>query len=182
VVLDEANAIGTTYLRAGLLPEPQRTELRDLLREYTDVRLEGVKRATVDVAIAKSAELHGRLWALAAATAEKDPRSIVTGLFIQSLNEVIDLHSKRVMYGLYSRIPGPIWAGLYFVAILAMAEMGYHEGLTSTKRSPAVLALVLTFSAVMLLIADIDRPQEGMLKVSLQALIDLRSTLTAPGS
>ena len=57
-----------------------------------------------------------------------------------------------------------------------MTQLGYHDGLTSPRRSPAVLALVLTFSAVMYLIADLDRPQEGLLTVSQQTMIDLRNS------
>ena len=175
-ILDEANAIGTTYLRAAMLPEPQRSESRRLLREYVDVRLAGVTPEKVDQATLESTRLHSRLWAQAVAAAEKDPRSIPTGLFIQSLNQVIDLHSKRVMVGLRNRIPGTIWAALSFVVILAMMALGYHEGLSSPRRSPAVLALVLTLSAVMLLIADLDRAHTGFLRVSQQALIDVRNT------
>jgi hypothetical protein len=181
VILDEANAIGTSYLRAALLPEPQRSETRRLLREYVEVRLKGVRPENVQRAISESEGLHARLWAQAVAAAEKDPRSVPTGLFIQSLNEVIDLHATRVMVGLRNRIPGAIWGTLYFVAFLGMAEIGYHEGLTSPRRSPAVLALVLTFSAVMFLIADLDRPQEGLLRVSQQAMVDLRNSLVSRG-
>lgn len=147
-----------------------------MLREYVDVRLAGVHPDKVEGAIRESTALHARLWAQAVTAAQKDPRSIPTGLFIQSLNELIDLHSKRVMVGLRSRVPAVIWASLYFVAILAMTQLGYHEGLTSPRRSPAVLALVLTFSAVILLIADLDRPLEGLLTVSQQAMTDLRSS------
>ena len=94
VLLDEANAIGTAYLRAGLLPEPHRAEIRDLLRQYVDVRLEGVQPGKLEPALRRSEELHVVLWAQAVAVAEKSPGPI-TGLFVQSLNEVIDLHSKR---------------------------------------------------------------------------------------
>jgi hypothetical protein len=176
MLLEEANAIGTSYLRAAFLPDPQRSEARRLLREYVEVRLKGSQPDKVQRAVSESTALHARLWEQAVAAAEKDPRSIPTGLFIQSLNEVIDLHSKRVMVGLRNRIPGAIWGALYFMAILGMAEIGYHEGLTSPQRSPAVVALVLTFSAVMFLIADLDRPQEGLLRVSQQAMIDLRDS------
>ena len=177
VVLEEANAIGTSYLRAALLPEPQRSETRRLLREYVEVRLKGIMPDRVQQAISESTRLHSRLWAQAVAAGEKDPRSIPIGLFIESLNEVIDLHSIRVMVGLRNRVPEAIWGALYFVAILAMTQIGYHEGLTSHKRSPAVLVLVLTFSAVMFLIADLDHPQEGLLRVSQQAMIDLRDSI-----
>ena len=181
LVLDEANAIGRTYLRAELLPELHRTVIRNLLREYVDVRLEGVQQpGKLEQAIHRSEELHGLLWSQAVALGQKNPGSFGAGLFIGSLNEVIDLHAKRVTAGLRSRIPGPIWVALYFVVILAMAVMGYHTGLIGTRSSLATLALVLTFSAVMLLIADLDRPKEGLLKVSQQVMVDLRNTLMAP--
>jgi hypothetical protein len=179
-VVEEANAIGTTYLRAGLLSEPYRTEVRNLLREYVDVRLELVRPGKAEEAMHSSDELHARLWSQAVAVGEKNPGSIVVGLFIGSLNEVIDLHTKRVNLGLRTRVPGTIWAALYFIAILTMGVVGYQAGLTGSRRSLADLALVLAFSAVMLLIADLDNPLRGWLMVSQQAMIDLRNSLMAP--
>ena len=179
-IVDEANAIGTTYLRAALLPEPERSECRRLLRDYVDTRLAAVEPGKLERAVAESTALHARLWKRAVTAAAKGPRSLPTGLFIQSLNQVIDLHAKRMLVGVRNRLPATIWIALYFVSILAMAEIGYHEGLTSPRRSPAVLALVLTFSAVMLLIADLDRPLEGLLRVSQQAMIDLRNSFEGP--
>jgi hypothetical protein len=179
LVLDEANAIGTTYLRAALVPEPHRTEIRTLLRDYVDLRLGGVEPGMAVPALARSEELQGRLWAQAVSVAEKNPTPI-TGLFIQSLNELIDLHAKRVTMGMRNRIPIPIWGALYFIAILAMVGVGYHEGLTSTTRTLATLVLAVTFSGVLWLLADLDRPQEGLIKVSQQAMIDLRKSMTPP--
>ena len=177
LVLEEANAIGTTYLRAALLPEPHRTEIRTMLREYVDLRLEAVQPETIMAALARSEELQGRLWEQAVSVAEKSPTPI-TGLFIQSLNDVIDLHAKRVTMGARNRIPFTIWAALYFTAIFTMAGVGYYSGLTCTTRTLATLALVLTFSGILWLIADLDRPQQGLLRVSQQAMIDLRNSIT----
>ena len=177
VVLSEANAIGTTYLRAAMLPEPMRTEAQNLLREYVDVRLEAVQQPDkLNQAVLKSEELHNSLWSVAVAATEKD-RSPITGLFVQSLNEVIDLHAKRVMAGLRSRVPGVIWIVLYGLAILAMVMMGYHSGLAHSRRSIAVIALVLGFSSVLFLIADLDRPAQGTLRVSQQSMTDLRRSM-----
>jgi len=180
LVIDDANAIGTTYLRAGLLPEPHRSDVRSLLREYVDVRLEAVQPGKLSRSIGRSEELHARLWAHAVAVGEKNPGSIVVGLFIASLNEVIDLHAKRLALGVRNRIPGTIWAALSFVTIIGTSVMGYHAGLAGSGRSLALLALVLAFSAVVTLIADLDRPQEGLLRVSQQTMIDLQKTLAAP--
>jgi len=66
---------------------------------------------------------------------------------------------------------------LCLLAIISMAAMGYHQGLISTRRSLAVLALVFAFSVVMYLIADLDRPGAGMFRVSQQSMIDLRNSM-----
>ena len=95
-VLEESNAIGTTYLRARLLPEPQRSEIPRLLREYVEARIQVTEEGKTEQALARSEALHELLWAQATAAAEKDTGSIMTGVFIQSLNDVIDLHAKRV--------------------------------------------------------------------------------------
>ena len=174
-VVDEANAIRTTYLRSAFLPEPQRSTIRDILRAYIEARLEAAQAGKVE--LAASQRWHARLWTEAAAAVQNEPGSALAGLFIESLNEVIDLHAKRVQATLRSRIPGLIWVTLYFVASLAMAGTGYHEGLTSLRRSPVMAILVLTFSAVIYLIAELDRPQEGLFNVSHQATADLRYLL-----
>lgn len=177
LVLEEANAIGTAYLRASLLPQPHRSEVRTLLRNYVDVRLEAVEPGKLAQSIVRSRELHTRLWDHATAAGTENPSSIVVGLFIESLNEVIDLHTKRLMLGAGNRIPETIWTVLYFMAVVGTAVTGYHTGLAGSNRSLAILALILAFSAVMTLIADLDRPQEGLLRVSQQAMSDLRNSL-----
>jgi hypothetical protein len=112
--------------------------------------------------------------------AQKNPNSIIVGLFVQSLNETIDLHAKRVQAGVRSRIPGAIWVGLFAVAVLSLAAMGYLEGLSGTRRSLAILAVAIAFSVVIELIADLDRPQEGVLRVSQQALLDVQRSMNTP--
>jgi hypothetical protein len=178
VVLAEANAIGTTYLRTRLLHEPQRGASAHLLREYVDVRLRGVQEGKTQEAITRSEQLHELLWAEAMKEAESSPGEI-SALYIKSLNEMIDLHAKRVQVGLRSRIPISIWAGLFTLSLLGMASVGYHAGLSETRRSPAMFGLVLAFAAVLYLIADLDRSQEGLLRVGQQAMIDLQRSMNA---
>jgi hypothetical protein len=180
LVLDEANAIGTTYLRAGLLPEPSRTEIRDLLREYTGVRAQSIQPETIDQAIAHSEALQDRLWSQAVAVGQANAGSIPAGLFIQSLNEVIDIHAKRITAGLRSRIPEVVWIVLYVVTILAMTTMGYQSGLAGSRGWVSVILLALMFATVLLLVVDLDRPHEGAIRVSQQALVDLWEKLGGP--
>jgi len=179
VLLDEANAIGTTYLRAGMLPE-RGEEVRRLLRDYVDVRLEAVRSGNVMEGIRRSEDIQQKVWTEAETVGQKNPSSIVVGLFVQSLNEVIDLHAKRLQAAVRSRIPGAIWVGLFAVAALSLIAMGYHAGLAGTGRSLAVLAVAVAFSVVIELIADLDRPQEGVLRVSQQALLDVQRSMNPP--
>ena len=160
LLLDEANAIGTTYLRAGMLPE-RGEEVRRLLRDYVGTRLDAVRSGDVTEGICRSENIQQQVWTEAETVAQKNPNSIVVGLFIQSLNETIDLHAKRLQAGVRSRIPSAIWVGLFAVAVLSLMAMGYLEGLAGTRRSLAVLAVAVAFAVVIVLIADLDRPQAG---------------------
>lgn len=175
-VLEEANAIGTTYLRTRLLPEPQRTECANLLREYTEVRLNGVADRKITELISASEKLHEELWTRAVAAARID-RSPITALFLQSLNETIDVHSVRLFVGLQSRIPMSNWLALFCITLLGMVSIGYQSGLAAARRSPLMGVLVVAFAGVLLLIVDLDRGQEGFLQVSQQSIIDLLRTM-----
>ena len=179
VLLDEANAIGTTYLRAGILPE-HGEQIRGLLREYVSVRLDAVRSGNIAEGIRRSEDIQQKVWTEAETVGNKNPNSIVVGLFVQSLNEMIDLHAKRLQTGVRSRIPAAIWLGLFAVASLSLATMGYHAGLSGTRRSLAILAVAVTFSVVIELIADLDRPFEGVLRVSQQALLDVQRSMNPP--
>lgn len=173
LVLDEANAIGTTYLRAGYLANPYKSEIRSMLKNYVSIRLDAITFQQLEQGAKKSEELQDQLWNQAVAVAEQNPNSIVVGLFISSLNEVIDLHTKRVNVGMRFRIPLIVWSALYFITLLAMSSLGYQLGLTQTRYTGITLLLIITFSSVISLIADLDRPQEGFIRVSQQPLIDL---------
>jgi hypothetical protein len=177
VVMEEANAIGTTYLRAGLLTKPHSQQIRQLLRDYVKIRLIASQTRSledVDQIVSKSTDLHDALWLQAMEVSEKDPHSILVGLFIQSLNEMIDLHAKRVLVALHNRVPEILWWTLYFITALSIGALGYQEGLVGSRRSFAVLALVVCFSLVILLIADLDRPHEGAVRVGQQSMVDLQ--------
>ena len=177
VLLDEANAIGTTYLRASMLPDAHGASIRHLLRAYTDVRLQATTGTSIDQVLRHSEEIHQQLWTEAVAAAGHDPRSVPTGLFIQSLNEVIDLHAARVMASLRNRMPLPVWTVLFAVGFLSFFTMGYQAGLTRANRSPATIVLALTFVSVIWLVADLDRPTEGFLRVSQAPMTDVQKMM-----
>ena len=182
LLLDEVNALGTAYLRAGLLPEPHYSEVRKLLREYVELRVNLVKQATsrsgewFSPFMSKSEELQTRLWSHAIALAHSDRNSVTDALFIGSLNELIDLHNTRATVFLY-RIPPSVWNVLYLISILSIGTVGYQAGLSGKSSFTAGLVLALSFSAVILLIVDMDRATEGSLKVSQQPMVELLETM-----
>jgi hypothetical protein len=176
-VLKESNAIGTAYLRADFIPEPERTEIRDLLREYVGVRLEGTQLGEIEVAVARSEKILDALWARVSTLADKNAGTVLTGLFVQALNEVIDIHSERLMLGMHKRIPGIIWLTLYFVIFFSMLAVGYQSGIGGTRSVLGEIMLVLTFSAIIFLIADLDNPGKGLIQTSQQTMIELREKL-----
>jgi hypothetical protein len=128
-------------------------------------------------ALARSEELHNELWALSVSLAKENSGSIFAGLFVDSLNKVIDLHLKRRTAARRNRIPISIGTTLYFVAILTMTLMGYQAGLTGIRTLVARFALILAFASVMLLIVELDRPGKTMIHVSQQAMIDLQASM-----
>jgi hypothetical protein len=180
LVVTESNAIGTTYLRAGYLDEPYRTDIRQFLREYVDIRLKAVTDpGTTAYALARSEEIHTELWNRAEVIAvTASPNSDMVSLFIETLNDVIDIHTERVVVG-FSRIPLNIWLAVYFIALLTMAMVGFQNGVTGNRILIVQLVMILVFAGVILLIVDLDRSQEGFIQVSQQALIDLQRQLNA---
>lgn len=177
MMLKEANAIGTAFLRTSFLPEPQQSALRDQFRTYVAERLRGVKIEQFREAVKESEKLQAVIWSETVTAVSATPDSVLKGLFVQSLNEVIDLHSERVQAGTRNRIPGVIWIGLVGLSMLGMWSVGYQAGLSMTRRSPAMLALLIGFVFVTYLIADLDRGSEGLLRVGQAAMTDLQKSL-----
>ena len=180
MVLDESNAIGTTFLRAQLLPQPPRKEVSHLLRRYVEVRLdfyhaENDQKLLREVRD-KTERLQNQLWAVGVAVGEKDPRAVTTGLFLQSLNETIDLNAKRIT-ALENHVPEISLVLLYFVAVMATGLIGYGCGISGIRNFFVTIISSVLIAAVILVIIDLDRPRRGLIKVSQQRMIDLRDSL-----
>ncbi len=173
-VLDEANSIGTAYLRADLIDKRYGTEVKRLLREYVDVRLQAASGGDVSAAMATSAELHNLLWTQVSSAA-LESQGTNTSLMVQSVNEVIDMHEKRVVGGLRNRIPGSVWIALAAITFLTMVTMGIDIGFTGKRRMVAIIPLSLAFAMLVALIVDLNRPASGLIKVGQQSMISLQA-------
>jgi uncharacterized membrane protein YidH (DUF202 family) len=179
-VLNEANAIGTTALRSRLLPPPHRAEALKLLREYVQIRLDITRRVPspmeMSAAIARSNELQEALWQQAMAVARKDSGLVPTGLFIQTLNEMIDNQETRLTAG-RNRVPNIVLIALYGIAAIAGGFTGYASGLEARRSRLPVYMTGILICAVILLIQDLDRPGAGFITISQQPMIDTAASI-----
>ena len=182
LVLAEANDIGTTYLRAGYLPEPAASESRELLREYVPLRIApvGATVETLAPELARAAEIQNELWSIAEGLARTSPDSEVLGLYIDSLNATIDVATMRQTAGIYARIPQTVLLLLFVGSALTLGMVGYSAGLTRRRSPLTAVVLIVVLGAVITLIIDIERPQGGTLTVSQVPLVQLQEQVGPP--
>lgn len=185
LVRQEANAIGTAWLRSDFLPEPDRAEAKLLFRDYLGKSLAFVQKRDASpesarTAIAETQRILDRLWAMAVANARQDTHSEVAALYVEALNEVIDLRTLRIAVGLQTRMPRAIWMMLFSLTCLGMMSVGYQTGISASRRSRARPILAVSFALVIVLIVSLDRPDSGIMAVSQQSLVDLLSSMGTP--
>lgn len=181
LVVEEANAIGTTYLRAQWLPEPHRTDISTLLRRYVDVRLPSdlhVRKMedVVQEGVVLSEQLHNQLWSHAVEIAKKGSASPVIALFLATLNDMIDLNTKRLA-AFENRVPEIILLLLYGLAAFTLLITGYGCGFTNRQNILATFPLIGLLALFLFVIVDLDRPGRGLIKVSQQSMIRLQQQL-----
>ena len=176
LVLDEANAIGTSYWRSQTIPPPEGPAVAALLRQYVDVKLHyfdgGIDPGHLQRSRERTAQLQKELWTQAAASAQRDPRSVPAGLLLESLNLTFDLESSR-WTALNAHVPdGVLWVDM-FVGILAALLVGYNFGVTGRHHFISTCVLALCIATVMTVIIDLDQPRRGLIRVGEQPMIDV---------
>jgi hypothetical protein len=177
IIVKEANALGTAYLRADTIAEPQRGELKAALKEYTADRvrlLSGKERDQIDPLLAKVSGLHGRMWRSAIkATQDNAPLMAVV---LPPINEVIDLHSMHLAMA-RRHLPLPIMAMLLGTAAIGVGLLGFGNGrvhrrfslLDSVYGTALVLALFMTI--------DMDYPGIGFIRVSNRTVVEVLAAM-----
>lgn len=169
LVIAESNAIGTAHLRAGLLAEPQRSAAADMLRTYVYVQLAfynaGIDPDPLEAPNATTGRLQAQLWQVAIAASAIDSRSISAGLFVQSLNEIIDLHAQRVK-ALENRIPEVVLYLVTLVAVVSLEFVGYGRGVARRRHFLSATVFSVIVVLVLTLILDLDRSRQGLITVS----------------
>jgi hypothetical protein len=174
LVLEEANAIGSTANFALMLPAPAQEPILSLLRDYTAVRIGfGVPfdPAKLERDVARSLELQSKLWQQAAAVTAAAPQSLPTYRFVASLNEMNNIHERRLT-ALHYHVPGEVMCMLIGVAMVAMGFTGYHTGGVEPGRRVATLIMAVMVAAVTMLVIDLDQPARGLIRVPVLPLLD----------
>jgi hypothetical protein len=174
----EANAIGTEYVRADLLPAEDAATVRELLMKYLDQRIlfyEARDEKRIGHINAETAQLQGELWSAVARSA-KAQATPVTWLAASGMNDVLNSQGYT-QAAWWNRIPHEAWELMGLIAFFANLLLGYGERRTNTSIL-FVLPVMVSFSFA--LIADIDSPRGGIVRVMPQNLIALSQSIRGP--
>jgi hypothetical protein len=182
ILVQEANDIGTTFLRAQMLTEPNRTMSIELLRQYADVAVDLADRVPdsdrFDDDVVRIGELQRGLWSLAGDTVRADPTGTAPRLYVETLNAMIDSHTDRVT-SLRNRVPGTVvllevLGSTIAIGVLALYLALLGRGLVTSLVAAAVVVLILFISL------DLDRPHRGLITVPDSALVSTRDSMNQP--
>jgi hypothetical protein len=181
-VVVEANAIGTTYLRAQLIAEPQRTRSLVLLRRYTDLAIRLSHEVPNSSAARRTAAAQGllqrRLWSLAGQSIAAAPVASAPRLYVDSLNSMIDQQTVRIA-ALNNRVPGAVLGVEVIGAALALGLLGLYLSVLGRGILPMLLAAALV-TMLLLITFDLDRPTRGLITVPDTALVSTRASMVPP--
>jgi len=178
LVVKEANAIGTAYLQAGYIDEPYSTEAEDLLREYVDVRIALFENGDTEEAQTRSVQIQEELWKSSKIIIRENPDPPTT-LYVNSINEVINVYAQRINAALGMRVPPAVLMVVFIVSMLTLFLVGMSSSYSEKRNIIAIIILVLVVWVVFSLIVDLDRSQEGLLKVSQKAMIELQEWINS---
>ena len=181
-VVTDANTIGTAYLRAQTITEPQRTSSLALLRTYNDLAIrvtyEIPGSAAIRATSAQQGQLQRRLWRLAAETLNARPRDSAPRLYLESLNDMIDHQTVRLS-GLNNRVPDPVlWLELLGAAV-ALGLLALYLSVLGKGLVPIVVAAVIV-SFLVFVTFDLDRPTRGLIQIPATPLLAEKATMSLP--
>ena len=180
LVVADANAIGTTYLRTSFLAEPDPIQARELLREYVDLRLAAMDPARLEEARRRSEEIHDHLWSIVEGQISQSPDGGTAKLFTDAVNHMFDIYGQRLAAVSNLRLRPLMWQVLYGTAVLTFLLIGLVSSVDGKRNAVVWILLALVLASILVLIADLDRSQEGLLTISQQAMWDLQRQIATP--
>ncbi len=178
LLVDEVTNIRTTYLRAGLIPEPMRNETRNLLVEYVDHRVQlASDLSKLGIMMSRSQQIQDTLWKYCEKLGELDRSSENYSLFISSVNDLVENYNQRVTMTLEFRIPVVILWALFIITFFSMLALGYQFGISGKGSFRINLILGIIFAIVMFLILALDRPETGLAPINQKPVFTLQQQL-----
>ncbi len=166
LVVHEANAIGTAWLRAKLADGDEGPAIRTAVEEYAKVRLDYVVAESRDAEapfISRTSALQNEIWKDVQTLARRAP-SPMTASLVASLNDMFDA-SLSQRFAFDSRVPGHLPLMLFGGALLAIGAMGFSLGLTGTRQAVLLWLMLLMWTGGMVLIIDLSRPRVGLVQI-----------------
>ena len=181
IIINESNAIGTLWLRAGFLEKPTRDELRKVLSEYTEARIVlGGSRDDLETwraARAKSEKLHTQIWSAIEHASNSEMSNASLSSLITAANELIDIHELRLS-SIENYLPVSLLLLLLSVAAVAISFLAWSFGAGTHGNRKAIMMLGILIIAVLLLIMDLNRPQRGMVSIGVGTLERVQDSIT----
>jgi hypothetical protein len=182
VVVDEANAISTAFLRAGLFQDPESAELKRALLNYARTRVttreNTSSRAKIRETLSRSLDAQAKLWPITERIVKSRQSGAVEASLVAAMNQVLDLHTARIALS-YDRIPPPILLMLLFASAASLGIAGFSSGLSGRFRRWRMTALALVLASVIFIIIDFDYPQQGFIRINQQPMISTIAQMEA---
>ena len=179
-LLQEVNAIETTWFRTGLISEPQRSNVKELLLELVRLRIESAKQPEkLQEIIGQSNLVQQKIWYHVTELSKNEQRNdAFNALFVEAVNEMFDDQTKRLTVTINQQIPPLMWALFFLLLMIAMFAVGYLFGKKKHIDWNVILALALAFSAVVCVIIDLESNSPGgLIRINYEPIFELYERL-----
>jgi len=181
LVRQDASAIERVWLRSQFMDQPDRSATLDLLQKYLDLRLLAVQARNMEEvksAVSQSEAIQQHMWQIGVANAKRNSLSGLSAPYLQSLNDLIDIHNQRLAIGLEDRIPTGIWMALGALLLLSMVTIGCFAAIKGSKHSVSNIILAIAFSLLFVLVSALDDPLHGVFITSQQPLLNAKALMS----
>ncbi|MEI6720511.1 MAG: hypothetical protein WCO67_07095 [Betaproteobacteria bacterium] len=180
-VVDEANAIGTAWLRTDIIPAALQQDTKALFRSYVAIRVRAgevsiADRAALDALATEATRAQNALWVQAKKALEAEPNAATSGLFVQAVNDMFDQQAKRDAT-LIRHVPELVLLLLYVTFLMAGSIIGLSAGVAGHRPSFASYVLVMLIVVLVFIILDLDRPRRGLILVDHGPLTSLQQSM-----
>ena len=186
-LVQEANALGTAFLRANILPEPGRAELKNVLYQYALTRVPD--KSVIDTArifdldervrvIGETLAAQARIWPVTQRLVLSKPPGPGEIILITGINDVLDLHTLRVA-ALYDKLPDAVVWMLLGITSAALSVAGFLAGIQGRMSRWRMIIMAAVLASVILVILDFDRPGNGQIQVRRLSLYSLITEMEA---